>query len=195
MPSSISAEPITRPTTGSWPGAPTPRVPNTSRSASATSRPAPICRTRSRAPPAASSGSANSTSFYYVELDENHRPVRVKRHRLGTTRRQDAARLRGEGSGLLRPARQDPVGRLRAHRGERPRNLRSLAARPRRPPAAPRLVEPRTPQLQYDVEHHGDDLIILTNADGAEDFKIVDGARRRPGPRALARSGALPRRA
>ena len=31
---------------------------------------------------------------------------------------------------------------------------------------------------KYDVEHHGDDLIILTNADGAEDFKIVDGARR-----------------
>ena len=56
---------------------------------------------------------------------------------------------------------------------ERPRNIRNLAARPADPSASPRLVEPRTPQLQYDVEHHGDDLIILTNADGAEDFKIV----------------------
>ena len=39
--------------------------------------------------------------------------------------------------------------------------------------ATPRLVETREVGLQYDVEHHGDDLIILTNADGAEDFKIM----------------------
>ena len=34
-------------------------------------------------------------------------------------------------------------------------------------------MEPREVGLQYDVEHHGGDLIILTNADGAEDFKIM----------------------
>jgi oligopeptidase B len=41
------------------------------------------------------------------------------------------------------------------------------------PRATPRLVTPRTPHLRYDVEHHGDQLILLTNADGAEDFKIM----------------------
>ena len=35
------------------------------------------------APPAASVWLGDSAGFYYVELDDNHRPVRVKRHRLG----------------------------------------------------------------------------------------------------------------
>ena len=41
------------------------------------------------------------------------------------------------------------------------------------PSAAPRVAQPRTPQLRYSVEHHGDGLFILTNADGAEDFKLM----------------------
>ena len=90
----------------------------------------------------------DSSGFYYVELDENHRPVRVKRHLLGTEHRPGPGDLRGAGSRLLRQARRHAIRRLRAHRGERPRDLRNLAARPRRRiRAAPRLVEPRTPQL------------------------------------------------
>ena len=40
--------------------------------------------------------------------------------------------------------------------------------------ATPRLVAPRRRGERYDVEHHGGRLFILTNADGAEDFKIVE---------------------
>ena len=87
-PSSISAAPSIRPTTGFSPGAPTSRARSTSPSACATSRPARSSRTRSRRPPGKPSGRADSSGFYYVELDENHRPVRVKRHRLGDARRQ-----------------------------------------------------------------------------------------------------------
>ncbi len=64
-PSSISAAPIIRPTTGSWPGAPTSRARNISPSGSATSRPARIRRMRSPARPGAWSGSgirADSTT-------------------------------------------------------------------------------------------------------------------------------------
>jgi oligopeptidase B len=35
--------------------------------------------------------------------------------------------------------------------------------------------------MQYEVEHHGDRLFILTNADGAEDFKIVEAPLAAPG--------------
>ncbi|TGP49082.1 S9 family peptidase, partial [bacterium M00.F.Ca.ET.229.01.1.1] len=41
------------------------------------------------------------------------------------------------------------------------------------PSAAPRLVAVRESGLQYDLEEGGDVFFILTNADGAKDFKIM----------------------
>jgi oligopeptidase B len=49
------------------------------------------------------------------------------------------------------------------------------------PSAAPRLVSPREHEHDYSVEHHGDRLIILTNSDGAEDYRIVDAPADNPG--------------
>ena len=51
------------------------------------------------------------------------------------------------------------------------------------PDAKPRLIEPRAPGLRYEVEHRGERLYIRTNADGAEDFKIVSAPLRRPARR------------
>jgi len=42
------------------------------------------------------------------------------------------------------------------------------------PTAEPRVVEPRTPGLRYDVEHWDGRFMIHTNADGAVDFKVVE---------------------
>lgn len=36
-----------------------------------------------------------------------------------------------------------------------------------------RVIVPRTPDLEYDVEHHDARFIIRTNADGATNFKLV----------------------
>ena len=41
------------------------------------------------------------------------------------------------------------------------------------PTARPRVVEPRTPGMLYDVEHWGEQLVVRTNADGATDFKLM----------------------
>ena len=49
------------------------------------------------------------------------------------------------------------------------------------PSSAPRLVSPREPEHDYSVEHHGDRLIILTNSDGAEDYRIVEAPADNPG--------------
>ena len=155
-------------------------------------RPARICRTRCPAPPAAWSGSANSSGFYYVELDENHRPVRVKRHRLGTapSRTRSIYEETDPGFFVKLGLTQSGAFVLIEASDHETSEVRLLDRAD--PPAAPRLVEPRTPRLQYDVEHHGDDLIILTNADGAEDFKIMTAPVANPGPRALARPRPLP---
>jgi oligopeptidase B len=41
------------------------------------------------------------------------------------------------------------------------------------PTAAPKVVEPRTPGLRYDLEHWDGRFLIRTNADDALDFKVV----------------------
>ncbi|MFT3762270.1 MAG: prolyl oligopeptidase family serine peptidase [Pseudoxanthomonas sp.] len=49
------------------------------------------------------------------------------------------------------------------------------------PTAEPLLVEPRTPGLRYDVDEWDGRLLILTDADGAEDFKLVAATPEQPG--------------
>ena len=49
------------------------------------------------------------------------------------------------------------------------------------PMGPPVLVAPRELTHDYSVEHHGDRLIILTNSDGAEDYRIVEAPVDHPG--------------
>nr|MBA3446284.1 S9 family peptidase [Pseudaminobacter sp.] len=49
------------------------------------------------------------------------------------------------------------------------------------PHAAPKVVAPRETGLQYDLEEGGDIFFILTNADGARDFKIMTAPAAGPG--------------
>lgn len=49
------------------------------------------------------------------------------------------------------------------------------------PEDVPRLVEPRTPGLNYEVEEWDGRLLLLTDADGAEDFKLATAAADRSG--------------
>src|SRR6185503_12315450 len=48
------------------------------------------------------------------------------------------------------------------------------------PTAAPKVVEPRTEGLRYDIDHWGDRFVIRTNADGAVDFKLVESTAAQP---------------
>ena len=97
------------------------------------------------------------------------------------------ARLRGEGRALSssRSGSCSPAAS---------RKFRSTITRPRNagcststdPDATPSLVAARETSVQYDVEHHPDwngeeTLVIRTNADGAEDFKIALAPLARPG--------------
>ena len=69
---------------------------------------------------------ANSSAFYYVRLDDNHRPSRVYRHTLGTPAGKRCAGLRRGRCPVLRFARPPAVGPLR-------RDLGRTITRPRMP--------------------------------------------------------------
>lgn len=116
---------------------------------------------------------ADSRSFYYVRLDENHRPSRVFRHILGTDPANDEEIYREDDAGWfvhLSRTQSGAFGLISVSDHETSEvYLIDLAD----PSARPRLVVARETGHRYSVEHMGDDLVISTNADGAEDFKLV----------------------
>jgi oligopeptidase B len=121
--------------------------------------------------------SQDASAFYYVRLDRNHRPVSVHRHRLGTSAADDETIVAADDSGLfvsLTKLQSAHYAEISLHDHETAESwLIDLAGG-----GAPRLVAPRENSMRYRVEHHPNfggepGLFILTNADGAEDFKIV----------------------
>ncbi|ACB95275.1 S9 family peptidase [Beijerinckia indica] len=115
----------------------------------------------------------DSSGFYYVRVDANHRTAQVFRHIVGTDSAKD----------VLVFEELDPAWFVNIRRSQSSTfaivsvsdhdssecHLLDLGD----PLAAPQLIEARARGLRYEVEDHGDRLFIRTNADGAEDFKIV----------------------
>ncbi|GAC1332892.1 MAG: S9 family peptidase [Beijerinckiaceae bacterium] len=117
--------------------------------------------------------SADSKAFYYVHVDENHRTSQVFRHRVGTPAATDELILEELDPGWFIHIRRSHSGRfaivsMRDHDSAECHLIDLQDDR-----AEARLVTRREAGMRYDVEHRGDHLYMRTNADGAEDFKIV----------------------
>jgi oligopeptidase B len=117
--------------------------------------------------------SADSTAFYYVKLDDNHRPMQVWRHRLGTLQADDLLVYEEQDSGWFTHIHESSSGRFCAIAGGDHETSEQRLIDLADPDAPPRLVAAREHGVQYSVGDRGDELFILTNADGAIDFKIV----------------------
>jgi oligopeptidase B len=125
---------------------------------------------------------ADSSAFVYVALDDDHRPTRVLRHRLGTPQSEDELLYEETDPGLFADIDQTQSRRfLLISSSDHETSEVSLVDLTDKA-GKPRLIAPRLVGRQYSVEHHGDELLILTNADGAEDFKIVRAPLSDPSP-------------
>ena len=127
----------------------------------------------------------NRTCFY-TRPDAAMRPWQIWRHRLGTPSGDDV---------LVRQEDDDrfyaSVGRTRTGQYV----VISVASKVTTEvwfvdaddaEVAPRVVEPRRQGVEYDVEHHhseehGNRFFVLTNDDGAENFKLMVAPVERPG--------------
>ena len=117
--------------------------------------------------------SADSRHLFYVRLDENHRPRYVCRHEIGTDPAKDVIVYEEADPGFFVSIAETTSRRLiliDAHDHETS-EIRFIPAD--EPLADPVLIAPRERGVEYDVEEAHGTLFIRTNADDAEDFKIV----------------------
>ncbi|AOG06362.1 S9 family peptidase [Bosea sp. RAC05] len=125
---------------------------------------------------------ADSRAFFYVGVDADHRPSRVLRHRLGESADQDTLLHEESDAGMFVDIDETQSGRfllisINDHETSEIRLLDLTV-----PDAVPVTIAPRAVGREYDVDHLGDALLIRTNADGAEDFKIVTAPVADPSP-------------
>ena len=124
---------------------------------------------------------ADHETLFYTVLDDNHRPCKVLRHRIGSDPADDVVVYEEPDAGFfvsvgLTESRRFMVVDAHDHVTSEVRLVDAA-----RPDTAPVLVAEREPMTEYDVSHHGDRLIILTNTGGAEDFRIVETPIASPG--------------
>ncbi|CAI9407110.1 Dipeptidyl aminopeptidase BI [Pleomorphomonas sp. T1.2MG-36] len=125
---------------------------------------------------------ADSRSFFYTFINDNHRTEKVLRHVIGTPASEDTVVYVEEDSGFFCGVDKTQSGRFividsHDHQTSEVRLIDAAA-----PDSPPRLVTARETEVEYSIEDDGDDRVyILTNADGAEDFKIVNAPIKNPG--------------
>ena len=116
--------------------------------------------------------SADSRALYYTEFDESHRPFRVRRHVIGTPQADDAIIYEEKDPGFFVSVGKTLSEKfiiIDAHDHQTSESWLLDA----KSEGAPRLVAPRVTDREYEVDERNGELFIRTNADGAEDFKIV----------------------
>ena len=115
---------------------------------------------------------ADSTFFFYVKRDENHRPLHVFRHRLGTQQSDDVLIYEEKDEGWFTSIEESASGRFCIIAGGNQETSEQWLIDLSRPDALPRLVAARETGVRYSVDDRGDELFIRTNQGGAIDFRI-----------------------
>jgi oligopeptidase B len=125
--------------------------------------------------------SADGKSVFYTRLDDNHRPSKVFRHRIGDDPSNDALIYEEADPGFFVGIGRTQSGRFLVVDCHDHQTSEVWLLDLEADDAALTCVAQRDVGHEYSVEHQGDRLVILTNADGAEDFKIVDAPIASPG--------------
>ncbi|WP_349364020.1 MAG: S9 family peptidase [Roseitalea porphyridii] len=116
---------------------------------------------------------AAGDGFFYTRMDDNHRPSKLYYHRLGTPQSDDRLIYEEADAGFFMGVGSSRLNdfiyvNIHDHETSEFRLIRADA-----PGSEPVIVEPRVTGVEYELEEGGDVFFIVTNADGAKDFKIM----------------------
>ncbi|AJY45650.1 S9 family peptidase [Martelella endophytica] len=120
-------------------------------------------------------------SFFYTEVDDNHRPSRVFHHIVGTKQSDDRLVYEEKDPGFfvgLGGSLLDDFIFIDVH-DHQTSEVRIIPTG--QIDATPELVAERETMVEYDVTEGGDVFYILTNDGGAKDFKIMEAPVSAPG--------------
>jgi oligopeptidase B len=125
--------------------------------------------------------SACGKYLFYIRVDENHRPSKLFRHEMGRDTADDVLVYEEQDAGFFMGVggtQSDSFIIIDIHDHQ---TSECWLIPTDEPTAAPRLIAARETAVEYSVEEANGTLFILTNADGAEDFKIVTAPVDQPG--------------
>lgn len=123
----------------------------------------------------------DSATFLYTVADEAWRPFQVWRHRVGTPHDADELLYEEPDERFWIGVGRTRSGRLLAiHLGSKVTTEWHLLDADD-PAGPPRLLAPREHGVEVDIDHRGELLYLVTNADGAEDFKLCVAPLATPG--------------
>ena len=117
--------------------------------------------------------SADGSSLFFVRADIQERPFQVWRHEIGSAVDTDVLVYEEDDERFF-----VEIGETRSdawiviHSASKTSSeVRLLASSD--PTADPRVVHPRTDGVEYQVDDWGDRLVMVTNSDGADDFRVL----------------------
>ena len=115
----------------------------------------------------------DNKTLFYTRFDSAQRADRIFRHRLGEDPAKDVVVAREPNDLFGIEVSKSRSGRYLfiSHSSFTSSEVKFLDAST--PNGTWRVIVPRTPDLEYAVEHHDNRFIIRTNADGATNFKLV----------------------
>ena len=126
--------------------------------------------------------SADGRYLFYTLQDENHRPLKTYRHRLGTAQADDVMVYEEKDTGMFTGAGSTHSDRFIIISVHDHDTSECWLIDAEKPEGRPRLVAPRITGLEYEMEHWNDSFIIKTNAGGADDYKLVSAPISDPSP-------------
>ena len=125
--------------------------------------------------------SADGRHLFYVRLDASHRPSRVFRHHLGTSREADVLVYEEPDPGFFVHVGKTQSDRFIVVHTHDHETAEARIIPADRPEAEPVLVAPREAEVEYGLDEADGAFFILTNVDDAKDFKVVTAPVEAPG--------------
>ncbi|MGZ8733747.1 MAG: S9 family peptidase [Acidimicrobiia bacterium] len=123
----------------------------------------------------------DNRTLFYVRPDEAVRPFQVLRHTLGTPTSHDVVVFRDDDEYFFVNVERTRTGRYILLSSDSKTTSEVWFVDADAPTDAPRLIAAREPGIEYTIDHHGapaatrgptDRFLVLTNADGAANFKL-----------------------